>query len=276
MTATHLDRPLLRPPPAHFAPRAIDVAEALDFAEETVIEAQKSRRFAWIVASLLIVVCGAQAAAIAIMMPLKDLVPYTLVVDRQTGYMETARALQPGPLQDDEAVVTALVAQYVLQRETFDPADFKARYERVALWSGGAARADYVNALSRGALPEDLRPGSIVTTRIKSIEIIDGAGARVRFDATRRDPGAAPVTTEWQAHLGFRFTGAPMRMEDRIVNPLGFQVMSYRRDPEFVASAPPPAPVSAPAVSQPSAAPAPRRQGARAQGAKTQDIGPSP
>ena len=38
---------------------------------------------------------------------------------------------------------------------------------------------------------------------------------------------------EWNAAvLAFRFTGAPMRMEDRFTNPLGFQVVSYRRDAE--------------------------------------------
>lgn len=294
--ATDLERRYAGLPDAGVSLQATNVSEALDFAEETVLEAQKSRRFAWIVAAFLIVICAAQAAAIALMLPLKDVVPYTIVVDRQTGYMETARGLDPGPLRDDEAVVNAFLAQYVLQRETFDPADFESRYRQVALWSDGAARADYVNAWKPGAAGNplaDMRPGTVVTTRVKQIEVLENGVARVRFDLTRRDVGADPVTTDWQATIGFRFTGAPMRMEDRLINPLGFQVTTYRRDQEFeTPAAPPPAPVASPpdaaspaAESSPTppAAPAtaPSQGAASAQPAEPvqpaqKDIGPAP
>ena len=39
----------------------------------------------------------------------------------------------------------------------------------------------------------------------------------------------------WTAVVAFRYTGAPMTMGDRFLNPLGFQVTSYRRDAETVA-----------------------------------------
>jgi type IV secretion system protein VirB8 len=223
------------------------IAEALDFAEETVREAQRGRRWAWTITTILILICAAQAGAIALMLPLKDVVPYTIVVDRQTGYMETVRGLELGPLKDDAAVVHSALAQYVLQRETFDPADFEERYKRVALWSTGAAQQDYIASYAPGApgsVLSDVRPGTIIAARVKNIEVLDQQTARVRFDLTRRDPGAAPVTADWQSLISFRFTGSPLRMEDRLINPLGFQVTSYRRDAEYaapaVAEAPPP------------------------------------
>lgn len=218
---------------------------ALDFAEETVREAQTSRRHAWVVTAMLIVICAAQAAAIAIMLPLKDVVPYTILVDRQTGYMETVRAVNTGALKDDEAVVSSFLAQYVLQRETFDPADFEARYKRVALWSADQARTDYIDSYRGGpqSVLAGMRPGSTIAVRVKSIEVLSNTTARVRFDLTRSDPGMVPETRDYQTLATFRFTGAPMRMEDRLINPLGFQVTAYRRDAEFVTAAnePPPA-----------------------------------
>ncbi len=259
---------------------AADLAEALDFAEETVREAQRSRRNAWIAVAALIVICGAQAAAIALMLPLKDVVPYTIIVDRQTGYMETARGVELGPLKDDAAVVNAALAQYVLQRETFDPADFAERYKRVALWSADAARADYIAAYRAGApgnVLSQMRPGTIVTARVKNIELIDAGSARVRFDLTRRDPGAAPETTDWQAIATFRFSGAPLRMEDRLINPLGFQVTGYRRDAEFqrapeTPAAPDAATPTATAAPTPEAPPPP----APAPAPAPAEIGPTP
>jgi type IV secretion system protein VirB8 len=213
--------------------RAADIALAKGMAQATVEEAQKSRRNAWVVAWIMIVVCAAQAAAIALLLPLKDVVPYTLLVDRQTGYLEMARGVTLGSLPEDQAVVQSFIAQYVLARETFDAADYEERYRRVALWSVDAARDDYVRLYQPGApgnMLADLRPDTVVTVVVKNVELIDRSGARVRFELTRRDPGLEPQRSEWQAIAAFRFTGAPMRMEDRLINPLGFQVTSYRRD----------------------------------------------
>jgi type IV secretion system protein VirB8 len=46
----------------------------------------------------------------------------------------------------------------------------------------------------------------------------------------------------------YGFSGAPLSAEDRLINPLGFQVSHYRRDAEGAAPAmaPPIAPAAAP------------------------------
>jgi type IV secretion system protein VirB8 len=40
--------------------------------------------------------------------------------------------------------------------------------------------------------------------------------------------------TDWIATIAFAYTKAPMAEADRLRNPLGFQVISYRSDPEVV------------------------------------------
>jgi type IV secretion system protein VirB8 len=47
------------------------------------------------------------------------------------------------------------------------------------------------------------------------------------------------------AVIRYRYSAEPMKLEDRFVNPLGFQVIKYRKDPEALAL---PAPASAPKV----------------------------
>ncbi|MBL8549037.1 MAG: type IV secretion system protein [Hyphomonadaceae bacterium] len=253
---------------------------ALDFAEETVREAQRGRKWAWRAVFVLLLVCAAQAAAIALLLPLRDVSPYTILVDRQTGYMEIARGVETGgELSQDQALVHAFLAQYVLQRETFDPADFQERYRRVAIWSADQARADYV-ALYQGeanSLLASVRPGTVIAVTVKNIELLSDSSARVRYELTRRDPGAEPQRADWQALIGFRFTGAPMRMADRLINPLGFQVTHYRRDPEWT-----PGEAALSGVISPGFAPAraespPERESAKADAdAEAAREGPSP
>jgi type IV secretion system protein VirB8 len=236
-------RELDRRPIPHLVPadefahrrQALQQRVDLELAEDRARNAETGRRRAWVFAWILILVCAAQAAAIALMLPLKDVVPYTIMVDRQTGYVEVMRGIETGALKEDEALVHSMLAQYVLERETFDPADFKSRYERVALWSTDAARSDFI-ALYRpgaaGSVLDEMRAGVIVTATVKQIVLVDRTHAGVRFSLTRHEPGSEPVSSEWSALIGYRFTGAPMRMADRLINPLGFQVTSYRRDAE--------------------------------------------
>jgi type IV secretion system protein VirB8 len=69
------------------------------------------------------------------------------------------------------------------------------------------------------------------------------------------------------AVVRYRYSTEPMKLEDRFVNPLGFQVTSYRRDPEAVppsAATPPAAAPAANAAPPPYYAPAaqPQQSGA--------------
>jgi hypothetical protein len=40
------------------------------------------------------------------------------------------------------------------------------------------------------------------------------------------------VAQNWNAILTFKYTTAPEHEKDRVINPLGFQVVNYRSDPE--------------------------------------------
>lgn len=216
-------------------------AEAAAWADDAQSRMKKSTRIAWKVAAGAAVIAVLQAIAIATMMPLKEVRPYTILVDKTTGYIETAAGLKTGPLQQDVAVTHANLVQYVLARETFDAADLKENYRRVQLLSAGDAREQYLKemASTNPASPLKLYPAStVVQTTIKNVSLLNPTTALVRFDATRRD-GAGSIggtVRPYSAVVTFRYTGAPMRMRDRFENPLGFQVIRYRRDGETAGS----------------------------------------
>ncbi len=205
---------------------------------------QRGGRLGWIAAGVLAVIAIAQAGALAALVPLKTVAPYTITVDRQTGYVETARGLQLGPLKDDEAVTQANIVQYVLARETFDANDIRENYTKVALWSDGEARQSYIRSFDRAnpaSILNTTPQTSVVRVTVKNVSLLDRDSALVRFETERTDQGA--LTGErrpFVAVMSFRYVGAAMRNEDRFINPLGFQVTKYRRDAESVAPLPVP------------------------------------
>ena len=198
-----------------------------------------SRRMAWWIAGAATLVAVLEALALMFMAPLKTVVPYTILVDRQTGYVETIKGLQPGALSQNTAVNQSFLVQYVIARETFDATDLTENYRKVALWSATDARSLYERDMQRSNPNSPLnlyQASTMVTTTIKSVSILSPKAALVRFDTTRHENGAPTgEQRSWAAVIAFRYSGAPMTMGDRFINPLGFQVTSYRRDAETVA-----------------------------------------
>jgi type IV secretion system protein VirB8 len=199
----------------HSSPeREASYAQAASWAADVHGSLRASRRVAWIVASAAVVVALLEAFALAALTPLKTVMPYTILVDRQTGYVQTVQGLKPGPLTEDAAVTQSFLVQYVIGRETFDAA-YSHEMEKT-----NPASPLVVNT-----------PTTIVQTTIKSVSLLTPTTALVRFDTTRKDGGAATGEVRaYAAVMSFRYTGAPMRTEDRFTNPLGFQILSYRRD----------------------------------------------
>jgi type IV secretion system protein VirB8 len=243
-------------------------AEAESWNSDRLNAIRSSQRIAWWVAGGACLVAVLEAAALVLMMPLKQVEPYTLMVDKTTGYVQALKPLDPGKVAPDSALTQSFLVQYVIAREGFDFATVNQNYRKVALFSTGAARTSYLSQMQVSnpdsplvALPR----GTVVDTRVKSVSPVGQDLALVRFDTVRTDAnGQVQPPSPWIAMIRYKYSTAPMSLEDRFVNPLGFQVISYRKDPEALPPAepavqtatsvaaattlPPPLPAGAPAL----------------------------
>ncbi len=225
----------MEPTPTSTPDRAGYYAAAASWHDDVNGSLRASRRRAWGVAGAAVLVAVLEALALALLMPLKTVVPYTITVDRQTGAAQLARGIDLGPLSQNDALLQSVLAQYVIARETLDATDLAANYRKVGLWSAGQARTDYLRLMDRRNPASPLigaTPASLIQTTIKQVTIMSPTSALVRFTTDRSEAGGAVTRTDWAAVMQFAFTGGPLRMEDRLINPLGFQVTHYRRDAE--------------------------------------------
>lgn len=217
----------------------------------------RSRRTAWIVAGVASAVALAEAVAIVAMMPLKTVEPYTLLVDRQTGFVQALKPLDPERVSPDSALTQSFLVQYVIARESFDVTALQSNYRRVVQWSEGRARSQYVAAVqaSNPSSPLATLPRStVVETRVKSVSPLGEGSALVRFETIRRDAGGqVSPPGAWVAVIRYRYAGEPLKLEDRFVNPLGFEVSHYQRNAEALPPAEPAPQTSPPASPVPAA-----------------------
>jgi type IV secretion system protein VirB8 len=217
-------------------------AEAQSWNRDRVQSMHSSRKIAWWIAGAATTIAVLEAIALVLLMPLKRVEPYTLMVDRTTGYVQALKPLDEATIAPDAALTQAFLVQYVIARESFDIATLNANYRRVALFSAERARSTYLQMMqaSNPNSPLVAYPRtSLVEVRVKSVSPIGRNSALVRFESVRIDTGAQPQpAAAWVAMIRYRYSRAPMKLEDRFINPLGFQVVSYRKDPEAL---PPPA-----------------------------------
>lgn len=218
--------------------------EAETWSADREAQRERSQRTAWIIAGGAALIAVLEAFALIMLVPLKSVEPYTLMVDKQTGYVQALKPLDQDKLTADAALTRSFLVQYVIARESFDIDGLNADYRKVALWSAGEARDGYVNAMqaSNPASPlVSLPRRTTIQTQVRSVSSLGADSAMVRFATIRTDPGGrAQVPQLWAAVIKYRFSEASMSAEDRFTNPLGFQVLRYRRDAEIETMQPAP------------------------------------
>ena len=225
--------------------------EAESWSNDRQLAARRSLRVAWIIAGVATLVALLLAIALAALLPLRRDVPYTLLVDRQTGYVQAIRPLETETISADAALTRSFLAQYVIARESYSADSVQEYYRKVGLWSAEQAREQYVS-LMRSDNPANpiagLPRGATIDVDIRSVAPLSADTAMVRFSTVRTDRGGRPqVAQHWASIVTFRYSAADMTAEDRLTNPLGFQVTRYRRDAETLPEvvAPTAAPVAA-------------------------------
>ena len=229
--------------------------EAESWSEDRQAAADRSVRLAWIAAGVAALIAVVEAFALVALIPLKREVPYTLMVDRETGYVEALRPFEGETVTADSALTRSFLVQYVIARESFDIDSLREDYRKVGLWSADEAREQYL-ALMRPSNPlspqASLPRRSTVDVQIRSVSALSANTAMIRFSTVRTDPGARPqVAQHWAAVVTYRYSNADMTAADRLTNPLGFQVTRYRRDAETLPETVPQAGTEVPRAARP-------------------------
>jgi len=212
-------------------------AEAKRWDQDRLASAIRSRRLAWTVAGFAGVLALAGVGAVATLAPLKSVEPFVVRVDQTTGAVDVMTGLKgEDHLTYAEAVSKYFLGLYVRSREGWLPQAAEQNFRQVSILSTPAEQQRWADAF-RPANPQSPQilwgDNAQSLIDVRAISFVSPKVANVRFHRVVRQ---AQQTTEsdWIATVAFAYTRAPMNEADRLRNPLGFQVISYRSDPEVV------------------------------------------
>ncbi|VXD01563.1 Type IV secretion system protein virB8 [Sphingomonas sp. T1] len=196
----------------------------------------QSKRLAWGVAAGACTLAVASVAAVAMLSPLKTVEPYVIRVDKSSGETQVVTALKgPQPRTYEDAVNRYFISQYVRLREGWLNDAARENAYTVMLTSDQAESGRYLNgvqASNKNAPSNIYGDKGFVSISIRTISFLSHTVAQVRFTKIITFGQNTPIAQNWNAILTFRYTTAPEHEKDRNINPLGFQVVNYRSDPE--------------------------------------------
>lgn len=186
---------------------------------------------------LSIIVVFVEALAITCLLPLKTIKTVVLRVDNNTGYVDIAPDIQDAQSTYNEATNKYFLGQYVINYESYDWATIQHMSNVVKLMSNTQIFNKYDNNLRNEVSPLTLfKDQSKVSTKISAVTFLDKDFATVRFtkfvvDNQGKVDNKYPIS-KWIATIKFAYSKNIHMEKDRLINPLGFEVISYRVDPE--------------------------------------------
>ena len=212
-------------------------SEALDWTVERMALKEKQARMGWtaakIMAALLILV-----SAVAVIIAVKqEAYPFIVEIDKSTGTTRVIDIRDPQNIPADEMMDKYWLNLYTLSRESYDYRTLENDHARVRLMSVPEVFTPYdsqYGAENKKSIQNLLKDKKKIVCNVESV-VPNGNGiATVRFSKRLLDTytNQEEAKNSWRATIGYEYNPTySMEESQRLVNPLGFTVTSYRVDP---------------------------------------------
>ena len=186
------------------------------------------------VAGVAVAMCVAGVAAHYTVPPRVVQSPFLLKVDNARGTTEVITVLSDKVLTGDDALDKSHLSRYVLARESYNWHTIQKDYTDVGLMSSPEVAEKYLD-LYRGddAIQEQYRDKTEIEVKIISVVPTSKGIGTVRYETHTTRLRNTTVAT-YVATIGYEYQATERMTEaDRLRNPLGFVVLSYRNDAEI-------------------------------------------
>lgn len=221
-----------------------DFIEASKSFENTRIdEIEKSRTIAWRVAAASLLTTIFMSIAMVFLTPLKEVEPYLVRVDNNTGQTDIVTVLANAQSDYGEEVAKFFSANYVRLVEGYDWYTVQSSFNKALLFSDSDVQNRLNNKFASTQAPHKVyKDKQRVEIEIDNVTFIDENLMQVRFtkkvvpvnggvyNAQEDTLQPLPIESQAIATIGFDYINVPNVDEVRLVNPLGFVVKSYRVD----------------------------------------------
>ena len=222
--------------------------QATSWDDNRVSMSEQSAKRAWIVAFFSLSLALILGIALIVLVPLKSVDSFIIRVDNNTGAVDFISKLTNNQgsidIDDQKALDKHWLSKYIRAREGYQWETRQFDRDTVGVMSGIEIQQKYDAFTDPKKNPQ--APVSIygntarVFTKIKSISFIKETDiekenfktALVRYTKTITKRGERDLTSHWAATITFKYVKSAVKIDERLQNPLGFQVTQFKIDQE--------------------------------------------
>lgn len=209
---------------------------------DLIRRAESSKRRAYWLAGASLGLLALSLIALVSLMPLKTVEPFVIRVDNTTGITDVV-PVYAGKAEIAEVITRHLLSNYAISRERYFYAMAEQDYNQVGAYNSPQMNVAWMAAWDRTSPESPLvkyKDGTTVRSQVKAISFIkrgDGTKdlAQIRFlTATRAGGSAAEIIQNFISTVQYVYVEPSKDEVLRSLNPLGFRIVEYRREPEIV------------------------------------------
>lgn len=154
----------------------------------------------------------------------KSIEPYIVEVEEKSGIATIVNQLTTENFTQDQAIRKYFINEFIHAASGYDPKTYKKDTDKVRLFSTPGIYADFRNRINARELGAD----SIIDVRVKSVQPLDNNTVQIRLARQITKKETNTQTKDEVITMGFYFSPQMhLTMEERLINPLGFQVNKY-------------------------------------------------
>lgn len=164
--------------------------------------------------------------------------PFVIEIEKKSGIVQLVDPITVKQYSANEVLNNYFITEYIKAREVFDPYHYNYNYyTKVRLFSSSNVYNEFRNYIRLQNLDDLFNLYSDFVKnefKIRSIQKLGNDALQVRFtvEFTRKD--GSSTRKNKIVIMSYRYASLEMDDQQRYINPLGFQVISYRVDDEYV------------------------------------------
>ncbi|WFW29605.1 MAG: type IV secretion system protein [Wolbachia endosymbiont of Menacanthus eurysternus] len=216
--------------------RALDEDTNWNSDRYSVIVAQRNVLFLFIL--VLLVIVFVSILVIFKISTNSTIEPFVIEIEKKSGIVQLVDPVTVKLYSADKVLNNHFIAEYIKAREVFDQYNYNYNYyTKVRLFSSPNVYSEFKNYINSQNIDDlfNLYSGFVRSEfKIRSIQRLYDNTFQIRFTVEFIRKDRSSVKRNKIAIMSYKYVSLEMNDQQRYVNPLGFQVTSYRVDDEYV------------------------------------------
>lgn len=207
-------------------------SKALSYEADREYLFKRSEKRAWAVSGVLGGLLVFSWVGMALMLPLKETVPYVIETNHSDGIPVAVNSVNPSTLSANQALDSYFTNHYIQSRESYTYQTIEQTYLDTQLYSDDQVRQTYVDGMKGNNAIDKIMGQGTISVKVESIITDKVAGtntATARIIKTYTTSEGNVTAKHYVVRLSYVYAPQQkLKLSYRMDNPLGFYVTSYQ------------------------------------------------